>query len=78
MITSFKNDELLNNKTSQRIGFPSAKASMRKVMLEDTALRLPEVLSQIRKELNECQKEKAILVERERFMIALNEIKKFD
>jgi len=60
-------DELLNDKTSQRIGFPSAKASMRKVMLEDTALRLPEVLSQIRKELRGCQKEKAVLLQREKF-----------
>lgn len=61
-------DELLNGKTRQRIGFPSAKARMREVMLEDTVRRLPEVLSQIRKELNECLTEKAVLKERERFM----------
>jgi len=64
--TFFQNDpgdELLHPKTKQSIGFSSAKTRMHKIMLEDTALRIPEVLRQIRIELHECQTTKAELLE---------------
>ncbi len=60
-------DELLHDDIVERIGFQSAKMVMRKIMLEDTARRLPEVLSSIRKELGKCQNELKALKERERF-----------
>lgn len=60
-------DELLHDSILNRIGFETAKTVMRQIMLEDTANRLPEVLSSIRKELGSCQNELKILYERERF-----------
>ena len=60
-------DERLKSKTNQRIGFASAKKVMREIMLEDTARRLPEVLSALRSELASCQNQRIILKEKERF-----------
>eukprot|EP00594_Rhizosolenia_setigera_P012700 CAMPEP_0178970736 /NCGR_PEP_ID=MMETSP0789-20121207/19783_1 /TAXON_ID=3005 /ORGANISM="Rhizosolenia setigera, Strain CCMP 1694" /LENGTH=281 /DNA_ID=CAMNT_0020657425 /DNA_START=717 /DNA_END=1559 /DNA_ORIENTATION=+ len=60
-------DELLQENIAERIGFESAKKVMRKIMLEDTARRLPEVLTSIRKELGSCQNELKSLKEREKF-----------
>ena len=51
----------LDENISKRIGFPTAKKIMREIMLDDTARRLPEVLSSLRQELSKCQKEESIL-----------------
>lgn len=60
-------DELLRAATRKRIGFETAKKVMREIMLEDTALRLPEVLTSLRRDLASCQNELKALKEKERF-----------
>ena len=60
-------DELLGDEIQNRIGFNTAKAAMRKIMLEDTATRLPEVLQSLRNELSSCLKEEKTLQEKEKF-----------
>jgi hypothetical protein len=66
-LQSNPDDELLLEKTKQRIGFESAKKVMRQIMLEDTARRLPEVLSALRRDLASCQNEVKTLKEKRRF-----------
>ena len=44
-------DKALSNEIKSRIGFLSAKKVMHGIMLNDTVKRLPEVLSELRKEL---------------------------
>lgn len=60
-------DEQLNPKIAEKIGFSTAKKKMREIMLEDTAKRLPEVIASLRKELDRCRKELAILKDKQRF-----------
>lgn len=60
-------DELLHNDIRKRIGFDSAKNEMRKIMLEDTALRLPEVLQSLREDLGLYQNKLTELKEKARF-----------
>ena len=59
-------DELLDSNTKSRIGFESAKKAMREVMLQDTILRLPEVLSSLRIDLENCLEELQALEEKEK------------
>eukprot|EP00979_Chaetoceros_neogracilis_P011309 scaffold2751_cov154-Chaetoceros_neogracile.AAC.3 len=65
-LESNPDDELLNRKIKIRIGFESAKKAMRQVMLQDTILRLPEVLSSLRKDLGICLAELCALEEKEK------------
>lgn len=50
-------DDTLDSNVSSRIGFSTAKKEMRSIMLQDTAKRLPEVLSALRKELDNREKD---------------------
>ena len=50
-----------------KIGFLTAKTAMREIMLHDTVKRLPEVLSDLRKRLNEAEKERKVLLELRQF-----------
>lgn len=56
-LQSNPDDELLHDALTECIGLETAKKVMRKIMLEDTAHRLPEVLSSLRKDLGSCQNE---------------------
>ena len=60
-------DKKLSKDITSRIGFKSAKKVMREIMLEDTVKRLPEVLSELRKELTALSKEKKTLDEKLKF-----------
>eukprot|EP00957_Ditylum_brightwellii_P132513 10105825-Ditylum_brightwellii.AAC.1 len=60
-------DEVLDQKIKSRIGFSSAKNIMREIMLKDTVDRLPEVLSSLRTDLDNCLSEQKILNERKKF-----------
>ena len=60
-------DDLLATDIAKRLGFDTAKQVMRKVMLEDTILRLPEVLTSLKSDLASCQNELAALKEKERY-----------
>lgn len=60
-------DEILNSAIYSRIGFSTAKKVMREIMLEDTARRLPEVLTSLRKELLGFQKEEKTLQDKQKF-----------
>jgi GTPase Era involved in 16S rRNA processing len=66
-LQSNPDDQLLHPTTKKRIGFETTKNVMREVMLEDTARRLPEVLTSLRKELGDCQNNLKILNEKKRF-----------
>lgn len=59
-------DALLDSKSMKKIGFTSARTVMREIMLEDTAKRLPEVLSSLREELVKCTKEEKVLLEKDK------------
>jgi len=59
--------ELLNEDTKAKLGFVTAKKEMRQIMLQDTAKRLPEVLTNLREELDKCQKEMKMLTEKAKF-----------
>jgi hypothetical protein len=63
----FGDSEVLNQQTASRLGFVVAKREMRQIMLQDTACRLPEVLSELRKECEEKEKEKNRLVDMMKF-----------
>lgn len=54
-------DPKLSPEVSSRIGFSVAKTGMRKVMLMDTAARLPEVISSLNEELLQFQQEVQVL-----------------
>ena len=54
-------DPKLHPEVSSRIGFSVAKTEMRKVMLMDTAARLPEVISSLNQELLQFQEEVEVL-----------------
>jgi len=60
-------EDVLDANVSSRIGFSTAKKVMRSIMLQDTAKRLPEVLSALRKELDNRQKEEKRLKDMARF-----------
>lgn len=60
-------DEELDPRLKNCIGFKSAADELRRIMLEDTAKRLPEVLQEIRRELAEREKEKNVLEERQKY-----------
>jgi Dynamin family len=60
-------DELLSAAVSQRVGFQTAKAKMREIMLEDTMRRLPMVVTELRRELDTCRKELQVLKDKQRF-----------
>ena len=66
-LQSDPNDELLHKTVRARIGFETTKKVMREVMLEDTAQRLPEVLSSLRKDLGENQNKLKSLKEKKKF-----------
>lgn len=59
--------DVLDTNVSSRIGFSTAKKVMRSIMLQDTAKRLPEVLSALRKELDNREKEFKRLKEMAKF-----------
>ena len=67
-------DELLHHATRSRIGFDTTKSIMRTVMLEDTALRLPEVLKSLRDDLGKYQNKLKTLEVKKKFNDA-NEVK---
>jgi hypothetical protein len=60
-------NETLDAKMLQRIGFQAAKTDMRKIMLADTAKRLPEVIKKLREEKNKREKEQRELKEKQKF-----------
>jgi quinol monooxygenase YgiN len=60
-------NEILNTEVLHRIGFPAAKTDMRKIMLADTAKRLPEVIKKLREELGKREKEQRELKEKQKF-----------
>jgi len=60
-------DSVLISEVSKRIGFTSAKEVMRGIMLEDTIKRLPEVLSELRSEKSSLDKERKVLLEKQKF-----------
>ena len=51
------NATVLNGDVKLRIGFPSAKKVMRNIMLEDTRKRLPEVLMELRGQIETLQRQ---------------------
>lgn len=63
----YPDDPQLNPDVSMRIGFTVAKDKMREVMLVDTATRLPEVLSSLRKDLTRFHEELSVLEGKKRF-----------
>ena len=62
----------LHKDVQKKIGFSTAKSSMREIMLKDTIERLPEVLSSLRKDLDSCNAEYKILSDRKKFNDAQN------
>jgi hypothetical protein len=50
-----------------RIGFGTTKDGMRKIVLEDSISRLPEILAEVRGELTTLGKEVKILIEKKKF-----------
>lgn len=60
-------DPKLSVEVDKRIGFTAAKTEMRKVMLMDTAMRLPEVMMSLKQDLHAFQDEKEILVGKKEF-----------
>jgi hypothetical protein len=50
-----------------RIGFDSAKAVMRGIMLKDTEERLPQVIASLRTDLDECNAKRKTLKDRKKF-----------
>jgi hypothetical protein len=62
-----RGDEDLNTDSASRLGFLAAKKEMREVMLRDTVERVPEVLQELRRELQECVKESKALEEKLKF-----------
>ena len=60
-------DPKLNSDVKSRIGFSIAKDMMREVMLLDTATRLPEVLSSLRREYSKLREERAVLESKKKF-----------
>ena len=60
-------EEDLNEHTSKRIGFGTAKKVMRQVLLGDTVSRLPEVLNELRKDLELSEKEESLMLDMRRF-----------
>jgi hypothetical protein len=60
-------NELLNAKVADRIGFATCKRVMREILLSDTAKRLPEVLRELRAELDTCRKEAKTVTEKLKF-----------
>ena len=65
-LKSNPDDELLDPKTKSRVDFESAKRAMRQIMLQDTILHLPEVLSSLRKDIGICLSELYALEEKEK------------
>jgi hypothetical protein len=65
-------DELLNKQVKRRIGFSTAKQTMREIMLKDTVERLPEVLASLRADLDNCHAEYKTLNDRKKFTDAQN------
>ncbi|KAL3942316.1 MAG: hypothetical protein SGARI_000308 [Bacillariaceae sp.] len=59
--------EVLDQQSASRLGFIVAKREMRHIMLQDTAKRLPEVLSELRRELEGKEKEKKRLEDMMKF-----------
>jgi hypothetical protein len=59
--------QVLDPRISLRLGFDSAKQVMREIMLQDTAKRLPEVLSELRKELALREKEEKRLSDMQKY-----------
>lgn len=57
-------DETLSVEVEKRLGFASAKKTMREIMLKDTINRLPEVLASLRKDLEDCNELKRTLTEK--------------
>jgi hypothetical protein len=60
-------DEPLDPKICENIGFSTAKKKMREIMLEDTVKRLPEVITTLRAQLDDCREELSTLQETQRF-----------
>lgn len=60
-------EEDLNKPISDRIGFKKAKKAMREIMVNDTILRLPEVLASLRRDLEVCEKEQQVLMKKQKF-----------
>ena len=65
-------DEPLHEEIQKRIGFATAKKAMREIMLKDTVERLPEVLSSLRTDLDQCEQEKQSLLDRQQFTDSAN------
>lgn len=63
----FGDAETLDATISTRLGFETAKKVMRQIMLQDTAKRLPEVLSALRTELDSREKEEKRLKDMQKF-----------
>mmetsp|Transcript_3279 Transcript_3279/g.8360 ORF Transcript_3279/g.8360 Transcript_3279/m.8360 type:complete len:817 (-) Transcript_3279:296-2746(-) len=63
----YPDDPKLNPDVESRIGFTVAKNKMREVMLMDTANRLPEVLSSLRKHLTQFHEDLTILEGKKKF-----------
>jgi Dynamin family len=59
--------QVLDKRISSRLGFNSAKTVMREIMLQDTAKRLPEVLSDLRLEISLREKEQQRLMDMKKF-----------
>ncbi|CAD7955794.1 unnamed protein product [Amoebophrya sp. A120] len=60
-------DEELLPCYKEKMGFRSGVNELREQMLADTAKRLPEVLTEIRKQLKHCETEHKLLREREKY-----------
>ena len=60
-------DELLHKVVRKRIGFETTKNVMRTIMLQDTALRLPEVLKKLRMDIGNYQNRLKLLKSKEKF-----------
>jgi hypothetical protein len=59
-------NDILHSESAKRIGFNTAKAVMREIMLNDTVQRLPEVVESLRDNLNRCRKELKDLDDRQK------------
>lgn len=64
---TYPEDPKLNSDVNSRIGFLRAKTEMRKVMLIDTATRLPEVMNSLKQELLTFEEEMKVLEGKKEF-----------
>ena len=55
---------VLNEEIRLRVGFPSAKKVMRNIMLQDTRKRLPEVLLELRAQMDDLERKRDSLDQR--------------